>query len=218
MGIPVLVMGRSGTGKSTSIRNFGKDEIALINVSKKPLPFRGAFDSMAETDDYDTVYKLLSRASKKSIVIDDAGYLIVNMFMRGHSTNGGGKDIFAFYNNIADMYWRLIQYIITLPKEKIVYVLMQEDENDSGHVKPKTIGKLLDDKVCVEGMFTIVLRSINENGRYIFKTQSDGRDVSKSPIGMFHEVEIDNDLKVVDQAIREYWSLNEPKPEEKEQK
>jgi hypothetical protein len=218
MGIPVLIMGRSGTGKSTSMRNFAKDEIGVINVSRKPLPFRGGFDAMAETDDYDTVFKILGRASKKSIVIDDAGYLIVNMFMRGHAAAGSGNAIFGFYNSVGDTFWRLVEYVKSMPRDRIVYVIMHEDASDAGDVKPKTIGKILDEKVCLEGMFTIVLRAVNEGGRFVFRTQSDGHDVSKSPIGMFQTVEIDNDLTIVDKAIREYWDLTDKKVDEKEQK
>ena len=215
MGVPVLIIGKSGSGKSTSLRNFGEKEIGLINVSKKPLPFKKKFESTIETDDYDTIMKGISKTAKNSIVIDDAGYLIVNMFMRGHSNAGTGNSIFGFYNKIGDSFWHLIEFVKTLPKEKIIYFIMHEDKNDFGDIKPKTIGKMLDEKVCLEGMFTIVLRSIKTNDKYVFRTQTDGFDVCKSPIGMFESEEIDNDLKFVDDKIREYWELY-PKKEEEE--
>lgn len=207
MGIPVLIIGKSGSGKSTSLRNFGEKEIGLINVSRKPLPFKKKFESTVNTDDYDMISKCITKTSKNSIVIDDAGYLIVNMFMKGHSNAGTGNAVFGFYNKVGDSFWNLIEYVKSLPENKIVYFMMHEDKNDFGDVKPKTIGKILDEKVCLEGMFTIVLRSTRNNDKYVFRTQSDGMDVAKSPMGLFEEVEIDNDLKFVDDKIREYWDL-----------
>jgi hypothetical protein len=208
MGIPVLIIGKSGSGKSTSMRNFDEKEIGLINVSRKPLPFKKKFESTVNTDDYNTIMKCLAKTAKNSIVIDDAGYLIVNMFMKGHSNTGTGNAIFGFYNTVGDSFWSLVETVKSLPENKIVYFNMHEDKNEFGDIKPKTIGKILDEKVCLEGMFTIVLRSVKLNEKYMFKTQSDGFDVAKSPMGMFPELEIDNDLKIVDKAIREYWELD----------
>jgi hypothetical protein len=201
------LIGKSGSGKSTSLRNFDEKEIGLINVSRKPLPFKKKFESTVNTDDYDMIIKCLAKTAKNSIVIDDAGYLIVNMFMRGHSNAGAGNAVFGFYNKVGDSFWNLIEYVKTLPENKIVYFLMHEDKNDFGDIKPKTIGKILDEKVCLEGMFTIVLRSTRNNDKHVFRTQSDGMDVAKSPMGLFEEVEIDNDLKFVDDKIREYYDL-----------
>ena len=208
MGIPVLVIGKSGSGKSTSLRNFEHDEIALINVSKKPLPFKGKFDSTASTDDYDKIHNLIDKTTKRSIVVDDAGYLITNHFMKGHSSAGKGNGVFALYNELGDRFWGLIEHIKELPADKIVYVVMHEDRNELGEVKPKTIGKLLDEKVCIEGMCTVVIRSMKREGKHFFKTKTDGLDVTKAPMDMFENEEIDNDLKLVDTAIREYWELS----------
>ena len=155
--------------------------------------------------------KCISKTSKNSIIIDDAGYLIVNMFMKGHSNAGAGNAVFSFYNKVGDSFWGLIEFVKSLPDSKIVYFIMHEDKSDFGDVKPKTIGKILDEKVCLEGMFTIVLRSLKTNDKYIFRTQSDGMDICKSPISMFESLEIDNDLKIVDQKIRDYWELCEIK-------
>lgn len=215
MGIPVLIIGRSGTGKSTSIRNF--PEAGVINVLGKPLPFKGAKNQCITTDNYEQVANILYRCNAKSIVIDDSGYLMTNQFMRGHAAKGAGNAIFTFYNDLADRFWGLIRFVVErLPADKTVYFIMHEDKNDFGDVKPKSIGKMLDEKVCLEGMFTVVLRSILDNGRYIFKTKTDGTDVCKTPLGMFDELEIDNDLKVVDDTIREYYNLNDNESEEKE--
>jgi hypothetical protein len=207
MGIPILIIGKSGSGKSTSLRNFDEKEIGLINVSRKPLPFKKKFESTVNTDDYEMIFKCLNKTTKNSIVIDDAGYLIVNMFMKGHSSAGSGNAVFGFYNKVGDSFWNLVEFVKSLPENKIVYFIMHEDRNDFGDIKPKTIGKILDEKVCLEGMFTIVLRTTRNNERYVFRTQSDGMDVAKSPLGLFEDMEIDNDLKVVDDKIREYYDL-----------
>lgn len=207
MGIPVLLLGKSGSGKSASLRNFQPGEVGIINVLGKPLPFKGKLPSVV-TDSYDTVYAVISKSKTDSIVIDDAGYLMTNQFMRGHASTGAGNAIFSFYNDLGDRFWSLVRFVVEqTPENKIVYFIMHEDKNDFGDIKPKTIGKMLDEKVCVEGMFTIVIRSVLSNGKHVFKTQTDGFDVCKTPIGMFEQSEIDNDLKLVDTTIREYYEL-----------
>jgi hypothetical protein len=206
MAIPVLIIGKSGSGKSTSLRNCA-DSFDLIKVMDKPLPFKGKFSS-GVSDNYEVIKKWLTGSKKPSVAIDDAGYLITNQFMRGHSNAGKGNGVFALYNDIGDSFWSLVHFITTsLPANKIVYLMMHEDTNDFGEIKPKTIGRLLDEKVCLEGMFTIVLRSVQESGKYHFVTQSSNGAVSKSPVGMFESLEIDNDLKMVDEKIREYWEI-----------
>ncbi len=212
MGLPILIMGKSGSGKSTSLRNF-KEDIGIINVLGKPLPFRNNLPAVT-TDDYRKIKKIISESQANSIVIDDAGYLMTNQFMKGHASTGKGNAIFEFYNDLGDSFWGLINYIVNeVSANKIVYLMMHEDKNDFGEVKPKSIGKVLDDKVCIEGLFTVVLRAVKENGKFYFKTQSDGFDVAKSPLEMFSEEKIDNDLKFVDDTLREYYSLNKNKEE-----
>lgn len=207
MAIPVLIIGRSGTGKSTSLRNCaGNPDWNLIRVLDKPLPFKGKVDGWY-TDDYQKVMKYLTGSKAKNVVIDDAGYLITNMFMSGHSSAGGGNGVFTLYNQIGDHFWNLIQFIIKIPGDKIVYVMMHEESNDLGEIKPKTIGKLLDEKVCIEGMFTIVLRCIVEGNHHFFVTQAADGAVSKSPIGMFDSLTIDNDILLVEKAIRDYYDM-----------
>jgi hypothetical protein len=203
----VMLIGKSGSGKSTSMRNFSHDELALINVNKKPLPFRGKFDSTVETTQYEVIAKAVNQTQKKAIVIDDAGYLITAQFMNGHGENKGNA-VFELYNSLADNFYKLIKFCQEkLSDDKIVYFVMHEDKNEFGETKPKTIGKMLDEKVCVEGLFTIVLRAECKEGKYIFHTKTDGLDVTKSPMGMFEEEEIDNDLKKVDTIIRDYYDL-----------
>lgn len=219
----VLIYGKSGTGKSTSLENFADDEILYGNITGKRLPFRKQFKYNMVTDDVDKIKRTLSKCPDfiKVIVLDDAGYLMTNQFMRGHSGDKSGGNTFDLFNSIADNFWGLINYIKSLPEDKIVYIIMHEDTNDFGERKIRTIGKLLNEKVCIEGMCTVVLRSETMGGKYSFVTQNEGNDISKSPKGMFSEIRIPNDLKAVDTAIREYWGLTTspaPKTEEKESK
>ena len=208
MGIPVLIYGRSGSGKSRSLKGFGEEEIFLVNVVGKPLPFPGKFRYTAKTDNYNTIRKGLSSMPTKAAVIDDAGYLLTNTFMRGHSAPKSGSSGFDLYNDIADSFWALLRFIQNdLPEDVIVYIIMHENTGDYGETKLRTIGKLLDEKVCIEGMVTICLRCMVEGDRHYFRTQSSGMDISKSPEEMF-PLEIENDLKAVDTRIREYWGLS----------
>ena len=204
--IPVLIIGKSGSGKSASMRNLDPAKTALVNVLGKPLPFKGKLQQ-ATTDSYDKIGEIIKRAQRDVYVIDDAGYLISNMFMRGHASTGAGNAVFSLYNQIGDSFWRLVELIRRAPGDARVYMLMHEDKNDMGDVKPKTIGKLLDEKVCLEGMFTICLRCMLSDGRHVFRTQSDGFDVAKSPMGMFDALEIENDLAQVGKAICEYYEI-----------
>lgn len=208
MGECVIIYGKSGSGKSRSLKNFGEDEIFLVNVIGKRLPFRSQFKYAMTTDNIDKIKNGLKKMPTKAAVIDDAGYLMTNAFMRGHSAPKSGASSFELYNNIADSFWGLLSFIkAELPEDVLVYLTIHEDTNDYGETKIRTIGKLLSEKVCIEGMATIVLRCVVRDGKHLFLTQSDGSDISKSPEGMF-EREIENDLKACDSIIREYWGLN----------
>ncbi len=208
MGVPVLVMGRSGSGKSASLRNISETAF-VVNVNRKPLPFKNNENlKVMNCDEYLKIKGSLKAAYDKGIkvaVIDDAGYLMTSKFMDGHRQAKGNSQ-FDLYNEIADNFYSLIKSISAeLPEDMIVIVTMHEEMNDMGYSKPKTIGKLLDDKVCIEGMFTIVLHAMKLDGKYVFATNTDGLDVTKSPIGMFEETYIDNDLQLVINRIREYY-------------
>ena len=207
MGECVFVYGKSGSGKSRSLINFGEDEIFLVNTIGKRLPFRNKFKYEIKTDDFSKIANGLRKMPTKTAVIDDSGYLMTNAFMRGHSAPKSGSSTFDLYNDIADSFWSLITVIKNeLPDDVIVYMIMHEDTTDYGETKLRTIGKLLSEKVCIEGMSTVVLRCVVRDGKHLFLTQSDGSDISKSPEGMFDK-EIENDLKSVDSTIREFWGL-----------
>ncbi len=208
--VPVLLIGKSGSGKSASLRNFKKEEIAIANVLGKPLPFKSNLEA-PKVDDYTTILKAIEHTDKKVIVIDDANYLITNEFMAKSSIKGFDK-----YNEIGNNFFNLINGIKNVKGGKTVYLIMHEDTDDGGNVKPKTIGKLLDDKVNIQGMFTVCIRSMFENGKYIFRLKTNGQDCVKTPIGLFEDEEMENDLKLVDEKIREYYELDKiEKGEEK---
>lgn len=205
MGRAILIYGRSGSGKSRSLKNFGKDEIVLINAIGKDLPFRGKFKYEIRSDNYEQIKKALKKMPVKTAVVDDAGYLQTNHFMRNHSTPKYGGDVYSLYNTLADNFWDLFRFVKDeLPDDVNVYIMMHELKNDYGEAKLRTIGKLLDEKVCIEGMVTIALRCMVEGTRHFFRTQSDGTDISKSPEDMF-PLEIENDLKLVDDTIRKFY-------------
>lgn len=202
MGVPVLVLGETGSGKTYSIKNFDVDEVGIFSVEKNRLPFKKDF-KVAKHATYRTINQVLANPSLKSYVIDDSQYLLVNeMFDRAKDT-GYGK-----FTDMALNFRNLIHFINhKLPDDVIVYFLHHtEMDSDSGKIKAKTIGKMLDQQLTVEGCFDIVLLTSVEGQEHYFVTQSDGYTTAKSPEGMF-ELKIPNDLKAVDEAIRDYWGL-----------
>ena len=206
--VPILLIGASGTGKSTSLRNFKKEEIAVVNVLGKPLPFKSDINA-PKCDDYNIILNSIRNTDRKTIVIDDANYLITNEFMNKSSVKGYDK-----YNDMANNFWNLINGIKNIEGGKTVYLIMHEDTDENGNVKPKTIGKLLDDKCNIQGLFTICIRSMFENGNYIFRLKTNGQDCVKTPFGMFENETMENDLKEFDKIVREYYELDK-KEEEK---
>lgn len=210
MAIMTMVLGKSGTGKSTSLRRFEKSDVLLIQVVKKPLPFRNDWKPCAKntdgniytTDASDKIINAMQRTTKSVIVIDDFQYVMANEFMRASNEKGYDK-----FTSIARNAWDIINAASQLDDSKRVYFLSHTDEDDFGNVKAKTIGKMLDDKICLEGLFSIVLRTKVQDQQYLFSTQNNGRDTVKSPMGLFEKIEIDNDLKAVDSAICNYYSI-----------
>lgn len=202
MGIPVLILGESGSGKSASMRNFTPDQMGIFNVGGKPLPFKSRLGSFT-TDNYAKIMNGLKAMKTPSAVIDDAQYLMANEFMRRCKEIGYQK-----FTDMATSYWQLVQTVIKeLPDDRIVYFLSHIERDQNGNEKCKTIGKMLDEKITVEGMFTVVLKTHVQDGRYTFVTQTNGQDTVKSPMGMFESLEIDNDLAMVDKTIREYYGI-----------
>ena len=203
MGVPVLVLGETGSGKTYSIKNFDTEEVGIFSVEKGRLPFKKPF-KVAKNATYQMICAALKDPKLKAYVIDDSQYLLVNeMFDKAKDTG---------YNKFTDMalHFRDLIHIINhqLPDDVIVYFLHHtETDTNTGKVKAKTIGKMLDQQLTVEGCFDIVLLTAVEAGEHYFITQSDGYTTAKSPEGMFPDLKIPNDLKAVDTAIRNYWDL-----------
>lgn len=215
MGIPVIVFGRSGSGKSRSLKNFAEDEILYVNVERKMLPFKGNFKYTLSTEDVDLIADQMKKMPCKTAVIDDATYIMVNQFMRRHRGKQGSAS-FDLYNDIGDFIWSLFETVRTaLPPDVIVYIIMHEETNDYGFTKIRTIGKLLDEKVQPEGIVTICLRCVIDNKEHYFLTTSDGTDPTKAPEDMFPDTKIPNNLKLVDSCIREYYGITTTTEKEK---
>ena len=206
MAIIVMIYGQSGTGKSTSLRNFKPEDVCIVNVSGKPLPFKNKHKTF-NTNDCMAISAAIEKAPAKSIVIDDATYLMTDEFMRTAKTTGYQK-----FTDMALNFYTLVKSAAKPPEgnkpdDRIVYFLGHSDTDANGNEKFKTIGKMLDEKVTLEGMFTIVLKTVVTDGKYQFSTRNSGQDTVKTPLGMFNDVLIDNDLAMVDKTIREYYGI-----------
>lgn len=200
MGIPILVLGASGTGKSASMRNFKKGEVGIINVASKPLPFKTDLQTF-NSYDYDEIKAALMNNKVKTYVIDDSQYLLAFAnFQRAYEK---GYDKFTQF--AVDFKLLLDTIVHGTSNDTVVYLLHHTEVTDTGAVKAKTIGKMLDQQLTVEGLFSVVLLAQTDGEHYTFITN--GQPPAKTPIGMFEQKEIPNDLKAVDETIREYWGL-----------
>lgn len=200
----VLVYGNSGSGKSTSLRNFKPDEISIFNVTNKELPFRGGNKiPIKHNSTYDDIASGLMNPKKKAYIIDDVGYLLSFSALRRASEKGYDK-----WNEMGESFFKMLEFITTdVPNDVVVYMFMHEDIDDNGNVRAKTIGKMIDNTLFLEGLFTIVLRSVHNERGYKFITHGEINSTVKTPLDMFGEDEIDNDLKAVDEVIRGYYEM-----------
>lgn len=201
MAVLVMVYGHSGSGKSASLRNFDPEQVAVINVLGKPLPFRSSMKTYI-TNDYGKINAAIHRTKRKSIVIDDATYLMTGEFMRNAKVTGYQK-----FTDMAANFNALLMRAKELPDDVVVYFFGHSECGENCGEKFKTVGKMLDEKVCIEGYFTIVLKTVVQDGRYLFSTRNDGMDTVKTPLGMFNDALIENDLAAVDKTIREYYNI-----------
>lgn len=202
MGLPVLVLGESGSGKSFSIKNFDTKEVGIFSVEKAYLPFKKDFKIMKRAG-YQQIADVFKEPKLKTYVIDDSQYLLVNEMFDKAKESGYGK-----FTDIALHFRNLIHFINSkLPDDVIVYFLHHtEIDSNTGKTKAKTVGKMLDNQLTIEGCFNIVLLCSAEGTEHFFITQSDGYTTAKSPEGMF-DIRIPNDLKLVDTKIREYYGI-----------
>lgn len=213
----IMVLGESGTGKSTSIETLNEKETFIIQVVDKPLPFKGFKKRYSLktkenpkgnrfiSDRADVIIKILQNLNKekgvKNIIIDDSQYIMANEFMRRAKEKGYEK-----FTEIGQNFYNLIDTANDLREDINVIFLQHTEVTDDGRKKAKTIGKLIDDKISLEGRFTIVLITEVEDGAYYFRTQNNGNDTCKSPRGMFEDLRIPNDLQYVVTKCNEYFN------------
>lgn len=215
MSLPVLIIGKSGSGKTYSLKNFSPEEVGIISVEKGRLPFKSNLkvikipkfensediktSAQLSTARYSYIEQVIKKAKCKAIVIDDSQYLLADEFFDRAKETGYQK-----FTDIALNFRNLIHHINDLEDdEKIIYFLHHSECGDDGREKVKTVGKMLDDKLTVEGCFDVVLYCKDMK----FYTQGDGISTAKSPEGMFDSIELPNDLKAVDQTIRAYYEI-----------
>ena len=210
MSIAAFILGESGTGKSTSMRSMNPAETLLIQAIKKPLPFRSSGwkylskegGNILVCDQSAQNIAAMHKTQRPIIVIDDFQYILANEFMRRTDERGFDK-----FTDIGKHAWDILCAASSLPDHVRVYILSHTETSESGRVKAKTIGRMLDEKITIEGMFSIVMRTSIINGQYLFSTKNNGSDTVKTPLGLFDADHIDNDLAAVDAAIVDYYQL-----------
>lgn len=212
MSIATLILGTSGSGKSTSLRNLDPSKTLLIQCIKKPLPFRAAGwktritlkseGNVIQTSDPVVIEKCLRNSHAEIVVIDDYQAVMVNELLNRSSEKGYDK-----FTDIAKNAWNVFNAAGDLSPERRVYIMAHTQTDDFGQTRMKTVGKMVDQTLVPEGYFTIVLRTEVINGNYRFSTQTNGQDCCKSPLGMFSDLHIDNDLRLVDETITEFYGI-----------
>lgn len=215
MSYSTLILGESGTGKTASLRNLDPAKTLLIQPIRKPIPFRSAGwkEITAKGDGHNIfvcndprkIVQAMAASPFDIIVVDDFQYIMSMMFMDRRAEKGFDK-----FTDIGGAGYDIAKAAAALGPEKRVYILSHTQSDELGNTRIKTIGKLLDEKIVLEGMFTTVLRTYVENGRYYFTTQNNGHDTVKSPMGLFNETLIENDLAAVDAAICDYYGIEQP--------
>lgn len=213
MSIATLILGESGTGKTCSLRNLDPTQTLLIQPIRKPLPFpaKGWVErkhkddggNVFVTDNASQIVAAILKAKYPIVVIDDWQYILSNQFMARRNERGFDK-----FTDIGGAGFDIVKAASEADHDKRVYVLAHTQTDDFGHTRVKTLGKLLDDKVVIEGMFTTVLKTGVVNGEYVFHTKNNGSDTVKSPLGLFADSEIPNDLKAVDEALCAYYGIS----------
>ena len=216
MAIPIMILGESGSGKSASLRNVDPSTAILVQPISKPLPFRGAWPkwdratktgSVVSSDNFDVICKVIHSAAavgKKMVIIDDFQYVMANEFMRRCNEKSFDK-----FTDIGNHAWQIINSAQAAAGDVRVYFLSHVENDSSGRSKVKTIGRMLDEKITLEGLVTICLQTAVVNDQYIFMTKNNGSNTVKSPMGLFESEHIENDLKAVDDAIVSYYGLGE---------
>lgn len=212
MAITTLVLGNSGTGKSTSMRNLDPAKVLLIQAIGKPLPFKAGKwkplskdspdGSILVSDNADSIKTFMTKTKKKIIILDDSNYIMANSFMRRALETGYQK-----FTEMAQQTFSIFETANSLPEDVRVYLFSHTQVGEDGVARYRTVGRMLDERLSLEGMVTICLKSIVTDGAYYFATKNAGNDTVKTPMGMFDKDFIDNDLAAVDAAICNYYDL-----------
>lgn len=215
MSIATLILGNSGSGKSTSLRELPPEKTLLIQCIKKPLPFRAkgwkqklnwkAEGNIVQTSDPVLIEKCMRSSTQEIVVIDDYQSVMVSELMNRSSEKGYDK-----FTDIGKNAWNIFNAAGALAEHRRVYILAHTQTDEFGNVRMKTVGKLVDQHIVPEGFFTIVLRTEVVNGNYVFSTQTNGQDCCKSPVGMFSDRHIPNDLSEVDKTVVNFYELTTP--------
>lgn len=221
----IALVGNSGSGKSTSIRTLNPAETFIINVASKPLPFKGwkakytvwnkdnPNGNFINTSDVERISKILDyieakRPEIKNIVLDDSQYLMAFEAMDRAKEKG-----FEKFTDIAQKFYSILKASISM-RDDLNIIVSCHSENIGDGLNPiykiKTIGKMIDNVITIEGLFTYVLfthiESDNGTNSYHFITQSDGTTTAKTPLDCFDSILIPNDLQYVINKIEEFNS------------
>ena len=217
MSYAALILGESGSGKTASLRNFDPAKTLLIQPVRKPLPFpakgwreictKGDGGNIFVCNDAAMIVKVMHRAPQEVVIIDDWQYLLSFQYMHSATQKFKQGEVFEFYKKIGYDGFSVAENATLLDKDKRVYILAHTATDEYGHVAIKTLGKMLDDKIVIEGMFTTVLRTKVDAGQYLFSTQTNGNDTVKSPIGMFDSTVVPNDLAEIDARICDFYGI-----------
>lgn len=222
MSTSIFILGQSGSGKSTSLRNLNPRRVLLIQSIRKPLPFRSTSwkyitpeepdGSILVSDNPQEIINHIRMTRRPIVVIDDFQYVMANEFMRRSTERGFDK-----FTEIGFNAWSIITEANNAHPQKRVYILSHTEEDQHGKTKIKTIGKMLDEKITLEGMVTICLQTAVINDQNLFVTKNNGNTTVKSPMDMFDSDHIDNDLDLVDQAICGFYGLPMPQAQNNQQ-
>lgn len=209
----ILILGTSGSGKSTSTRNLPSEETFYINVLDKPLPFRGYKKKYNEgnknyyaTDDYAKIIAFIRAVNErrpeiKNIVIDDFNFVLSNEYMRRARENG-----FTKFTEMGIHTFDIVEELKKLREDLFCFIMSHTEADHEGVIKPQSVGKMVPNKVSIEGRITTVFHARVIGGEFKFLTQFDGLYSAKTPMGLFSDLYIDNDLQYVKEQMHAYFN------------
>lgn len=199
-----FVLGKTGTGKSTSLRNFkAADGIGYITATGKPLPFKNDIP-FAHAKSYAELMQMIKQSKAPVMVIDDFNY-----FMSFEEFSQAGNKGYEKFTQMAVNVVNVIEAITQKDTDQRFYILAHSENNDSGDLRLKTTGKMVSDKFVPEGLANQVVETSVEDGQFVFKVKTDGTGI-KTPMDMFDEPTVPNDLKELDKAIADFYKPAAP--------